>query len=122
MVNHISRYQNANQINQAAMQAAAAKQAQSIETADAAKQNVTQRSETNSDAVSTRLSDKARRLNEALAFSKQVPSEEALFNTSKVTELKSMVDKGDIKELLARYNTDDLASSLLNSPTAAFLR
>lgn len=123
MVNHISQYQRNNQLNQAALQAASTKEANNVSADKSAKQNQNaQKVDLHTNAVTTKLSDTARKLNEALSFAKHVPSEESLFNADKVSELKNMVDKGDIKELLARYNTDDMAAGLLNSPTAAFLR
>lgn len=124
MVDHISQYQRSNAINAASLASSAANKAEALELDATGSKKADKKPviDGQQGAVRTELSSKARQLNEALNFAKHVPSEESLFNADKVSALKGRVDKGDLSAILAQYNTDDLANSMLKSPTAAFLQ
>lgn len=59
---------------------------------------------------------------EVLRFSRLAQRGKEPYNADKVSQLKNLVDNGRINEYLRSINTDELANSLLNSPSGAFLR
>lgn len=59
---------------------------------------------------------------EVMRFSRLAQRIKAPFDSDKVANIKNMLDSGRINEYLRSINTDDLAQSLLNSPSSAFLR
>lgn len=59
---------------------------------------------------------------EVMRFSRLAQRIKEPFNADKVANIKNMLDSGRINDYLRSINTDDLAQSLLNSPSGAFLR
>ncbi|MBK8190986.1 MAG: hypothetical protein IPK79_11115 [Vampirovibrionales bacterium] len=71
------------------------------------------------------VSAKARRLLEASRFGRlamESPDADVSARADLVAQLRSMVEHGKLSDLTRRYDNAVLAQSLLNSPTAAFLR
>lgn len=59
---------------------------------------------------------------EVMRFSRLAQRIQAPFDSDKVAQIKNLLDSGRINEYLRSINTDELAQSLLDSPSAAFLR
>jgi hypothetical protein len=59
---------------------------------------------------------------EVLRFSRLAQRINDSSNTERVAQLKNLVDSGRINDYLRSLNTESLASSILNSPSGAFLK
>lgn len=59
---------------------------------------------------------------EVMRFSRLAQRIQTPFDADKVAQIKNLLDNGRINEYLRNINTDELAQSLLDSPSAAFLR
>lgn len=70
----------------------------------------------------TAISSKAKLLSQALAFARMSPTSPSDLTNTKVSDLKALYQAGGVDAVLARYDSNDLAESMLASPTAAFLR
>lgn len=71
----------------------------------------------------TTISPKAQLLSQALQFARQVPSTSVDDMTdTRVADLKALYQAGGAEALLNRYDNNELADSLFNSPVGAFLR
>lgn len=72
------------------------------------------------------ISDEAKKAyeseKEVLRFSRLAQRIKEPYNSDKVAQMKNLVDNGRINDYLRSINTDELANSLLNSPSGAFLR
>ncbi len=72
------------------------------------------------------ISDEAKKAyeseKEVLRFSRLAQRVKEPYDAGKVAQMKNLVDSGRINEYLRSINTDDLAESMLNSPSGAFLR
>lgn len=72
------------------------------------------------------ISDEARKAyeseKEVLRFSRLAQRVREPFDSDKVSHFKNLLDSGRINDYLRSLNTDELAASLLNSPSSAFLR
>ncbi len=72
------------------------------------------------------ISDEARKAYESekeiLRFSRLAQRIREPFDADKVSHFKNLLDSGRINDYLRSLNTDELAASLLGSPSAAFLR
>jgi len=72
------------------------------------------------------ISDEAKKAyeseKEALRFSRLAQRIKEPYDTDKVAQMKNLVANGGIKDYLDNLNTEDIAQSLLNSPSGASLR
>ncbi len=59
---------------------------------------------------------------EVMRFSRLAQRIQVPFDSDKVAQIKNLLDNGRINEYLRSINTEELAQSLLDSPSAAFLR
>ncbi len=74
-------------------------------------------------SISTEAKDAYEREKEILKFARlamRLPAENA--SSEKVSQLKNMLDSGRINEYLNSLNTTDIADSILDSASGAFLR
>jgi len=72
------------------------------------------------------ISDEAKKAyeseKETLRFSRLAQRIKEPYDTDKVAQMKNLVANGGIKDYLDNLNTEDIAQSLLNSPSGASLR
>ena len=72
------------------------------------------------------ISDEARQAyeneKEVMRMSRLAQRIQEPYNADKVAQMKNLVDSGRINEYLRSVNTDELADSILNSPSGAFLK
>lgn len=72
------------------------------------------------------ISDEAKKAyeseKEVLRFGRLAQRIKAPYDGDKVAQMKNLVDSGRINEYLRSINTDELANSMLNSSSGAFLR
>ena len=59
---------------------------------------------------------------EVMRFSRLAQRIKEPVDTDKVSNIKNMLDNGRINDYLRSINTDELAQSILDSPSGAFLR
>lgn len=70
--------------------------------------------------VAPQISDKARLLSQAVMFAKQMGAEDSA-QSDKVTQFKSILEAGGPSALLAQFDTNDVAASMLKSPIKQYL-
>ena len=70
--------------------------------------------------VSPQISSKARLLSQAVMFAKQLGAESSV-PSDKVTQFQSILEAGGPSALLAKFDTNDVAASMLNSPIKQYL-
>jgi hypothetical protein len=72
------------------------------------------------------ISDEAKKAyeseKEVLRLSRLAQRIKEPYDADKVAQMKNLVDSGRINEYLRSLNTDELADSILNSPSGAFLQ